>query len=110
MTTLAEERRRGSRARTGASALAGELAADLKKRVEAPTTEMLATEIHRRTRRAWKVYVVLGVALLAYVVSIFVRGTNQQWTWLDGWSVVGFEAVACAVGEWLAVILPRLGA
>ena len=30
----------------------------------------------------------------AYLISLFVRTPDQQWTWLDGWSVCGIEAVA----------------
>jgi len=40
---------------------------------------------------------VLGVAVLAYLVSLVVRRPDQQWTWLDGWGVAGFEVVAAAL-------------
>ncbi|HWD96150.1 MAG TPA: bifunctional diguanylate cyclase/phosphodiesterase [Acidimicrobiales bacterium] len=41
----------------------------------------------------WKSFVVLGVVLAAYLISLLVRGGNQ-WLWLDGWCVTGFEFVA----------------
>jgi diguanylate cyclase (GGDEF)-like protein len=31
---------------------------------------------------------------VAYLISLLVRNPDQQWTWLDGWSVTGFEFVA----------------
>jgi diguanylate cyclase (GGDEF)-like protein len=39
-------------------------------------------------------YTLLATLLVAYIVSLVVRRTNQQWTWLDGWTVCGFELVA----------------
>jgi diguanylate cyclase (GGDEF)-like protein len=39
-------------------------------------------------------YVVLAILMVAYLISLLMRSDSQQWTWLDGWSVCGFELVA----------------
>jgi len=39
-------------------------------------------------------YVMLALLLGAYLVSLLMRNTTQQWTWLDGWSVCTFELIA----------------
>ena len=103
MTTLAEERRRGSRARSETKVLASQLAAELQHKSETTPTEEVTEHVQRQNRRAWTIYAVLGLILIGYLVSILVRGSNQQWTWLDGWSVVAFEAVASAVCIWRGV-------
>jgi diguanylate cyclase len=41
----------------------------------------------------WGLYGLLGVCLLAYVVSQLVRHEGQTWLWLDGWAIAGFELV-----------------
>jgi len=48
----------------------------------------------RHRQRVWVVYGVIGVLLLAYVISLIVRTPAEQWTWLDGWSLTGLELVA----------------
>ncbi|MFI5034755.1 MAG: putative bifunctional diguanylate cyclase/phosphodiesterase [Acidimicrobiales bacterium] len=94
MTTVAEERRRGSRTRSDARALAVELAARVKGGATPGPVDHGSVEGQRRHRRAWAVFTVLALLLGAYVVSLLVRRPHEQWTWLDGWSVVGFEFVA----------------
>jgi diguanylate cyclase (GGDEF)-like protein len=42
----------------------------------------------------WVVYGVLGVCLLAYIVSQVIRDSNQASTLVDGWGVAAFELVA----------------
>jgi diguanylate cyclase (GGDEF)-like protein len=44
-------------------------------------------------RSVWPAYIILGLLLFAYMVSLFVRRADQQWLWLDGWAVTGFELV-----------------
>jgi diguanylate cyclase (GGDEF)-like protein len=39
-------------------------------------------------------YLLLAVVLVAYLISLLVRSPNQDWTWLDGWTVSAIEAVA----------------
>ena len=39
-------------------------------------------------------YGILAACLAAYVISLIARRNDQQWLWLDGWSVCGFECVA----------------
>lgn len=56
------------------------------------------------SRSVWPVFTVLGVLLLAYMISLIVRNASQHWLWLDGWSVTGFELVASClcIGKGLA--------
>src|ERR1700691_1343231 len=96
--SLAEERRRGSRTRTGVRVPApdsingsGHGAASA-----AMTPTESAMFLQRRTR-VWITFAVLGLLLIAYLISLLVRNPNQQWTWLDGWGVTGFEFVASLV-------------
>ena len=54
------------------------------------------TGMNARTKRSFitGAYAVLAVLLVAYLISLLLRNSSQQWTWLDGWSVCGFELVA----------------
>ena len=94
MTPLTQERRHGGRVRNEVDVvqqklLAGASTSDLSTKVDVPS---VATR--RRTRRMWAAYGVLGVLLGVYFVVVLTRDMNQQWAWLDGWSVCGFEIVA----------------
>ena len=94
MTPHTEERRHGGRVRNEVDVvqqklLAGASTSDLSTKVDVPS---VATR--RRTRRMWTAYGVLGVLLGVYFVVVLTRDMNQQWAWLDGWSVCGFEIVA----------------
>ncbi|MGH9019402.1 MAG: hypothetical protein ACRDV0_00050 [Acidimicrobiales bacterium] len=92
MTTVTDERRRGSRTRTKSSAAAIEVLGqrrDATELTDAPVTAGL-----ERPSRVWLVYAVLGVFMVAYIVSLLVRSPNDQLTWLDGWCVAGVEVVA----------------
>ena len=42
----------------------------------------------------WVGFSFLSVVLVAYLISLLVRAPDQNWTWLDGWSVCAIEAVA----------------
>ncbi len=44
--------------------------------------------------RVWITFAVLGLLALAYLFSLIVRTPDQSWTWLDGWGVAIFEALA----------------
>jgi diguanylate cyclase (GGDEF)-like protein len=46
---------------------------------------------------AWTAFVVLGAVVLAYLISLVVRGTNDNLTWLDGWTVCAIEGVASII-------------
>ena len=46
------------------------------------------------TKWMWIGFVTLSVLMVAYLISLLVRTPDQQWTWLDGWSVCAIEAVA----------------
>jgi len=39
-------------------------------------------------------YALLALLLVAYIISLVLRRSDQQWTWLDGWMVCGFEIAA----------------
>jgi diguanylate cyclase (GGDEF)-like protein len=46
------------------------------------------------SRWFWSAFGVLGVVLVAYLISLLVRRPDQHWTWLDGWVVCGIEGAA----------------
>jgi diguanylate cyclase len=97
--SLAEERRRGSRTRTGVRTPAPD-SMNGNSNGHGGSPAMTPTEsamfLQRRTR-VWITFGVLGLLLIAYLISLLVRNPNQQWTWLDGWSVTGFEFIASLV-------------
>jgi diguanylate cyclase (GGDEF)-like protein len=53
-----------------------------------------ATKIDATAQRMWIGFIVLGVLLVGYLISLLVRTPAEQWTWLDGWTVCGIEVVA----------------
>jgi diguanylate cyclase len=95
MTTLAGERRRGSRARVEPNLHTRELETRFKKHNEL-SEEVQSARRQGAHRRAWAIYAGLGLFLLAYVIILAVRGPNNGWTWLDGWCIVAFEFIASA--------------
>jgi len=52
------------------------------------------------TRHSWLVLLgsfgVLGLVLVAYLVSLLVRPGEPYWTWLDGWVVCGSSSPAAS--------------
>jgi diguanylate cyclase (GGDEF)-like protein len=46
------------------------------------------------TKWMWIGFGVLSVLLVAYLVTLLVRTPDQQWTWLDGWTICTIEVVA----------------
>ncbi|MGH3733432.1 MAG: putative bifunctional diguanylate cyclase/phosphodiesterase [Acidimicrobiales bacterium] len=48
----------------------------------------------RRRERVWVIYALLGVLLVAYLISLGLRTPAQQWTWLDGFGLTGLEFIA----------------
>ncbi len=48
-------------------------------------------------RILWWAYGLLGLALVAYVISVFARPAGSSITWLDGWGVNVFEVVLSAM-------------
>jgi diguanylate cyclase len=91
--SVTEERRRGGRRRFEivSSVIDGDTGALVPSGVSAPEA---TTRDRKSTHRVWLGYVVLGVLLAAYLISLVVRSASQQWLWLDGWTVTGFELVA----------------
>ena len=53
-----------------------------------------AAEVERPSGGLQAVYGILGVVLLAYVVSLVVRRNGETWTSIDGWGVSAFELLA----------------
>src|SRR5664280_2135970 len=94
MTPLTEERRHGGRVHNEVDIIQRQLLAaaklgDLSTKVDVPSTAS-----RRRSRRVWTAYGVLSALLVVYLVAVLSRDMNQQWAWLDGWSVCAFEVVA----------------
>jgi diguanylate cyclase (GGDEF)-like protein len=100
MMPMIEDRRRGSRGRVAvAPNPVPEQVLDV-----AATAQLLSAELtpdvappEYRERNPWPLYAVLGTLLVVYLISLIVRGPDQQWPWLDGWSVTAFEFVASAI-------------
>lgn len=90
---VVNDRRHGSRGRLGrGTAESVNRAPDAARR--APGAETSTLESARRSKSVRAGFIGLGVLLLAYLISLIVRRPDQQWLWLDGWSLVGFEFVA----------------
>jgi hypothetical protein len=70
----------------------------------AATAQLLSAELtpdvappeYTRTKPV-AAYAVLGTLLVVYLISLIVRRPDQQWPWLDGWTVTAFEFVASAI-------------
>jgi diguanylate cyclase len=52
------------------------------------------TRSETTTKWVWAGFAVLSLLMVAYLISLFVRTPDQQWTWLDGWCICAVEAVA----------------
>ena len=62
----------------------------------------------RPTATTWTLFSVLVGVLIAYAVSLVVRGPNgPSPVWLDGWGVSGFELLASALVILRGVVSPR---
>jgi diguanylate cyclase (GGDEF)-like protein len=94
MMPMTEDRRRGGRSQV-AVAPAPEQIIDVSANLVPPTLEpeigVVVSEY--RQSNVWPVYAVLGALLILYMISLIVRRPDQQWLWLDGWSVTAFEVV-----------------
>lgn len=45
----------------------------------------------------WALLALSGAVVMAYLVSLMLRGPNSYWTWLDGWVVCGVELFVCGL-------------
>ena len=103
MMPLTEERRRGGRVRNEVDIVQQQLLAALKRN-DSHALDGTSPKSSSRTRQVWIAYAALGVILGLYVISVLTRNMNQQWAWLDGWSVCGFEVIVSGlcIGRGLA--------
>ena len=94
MMPVTEDRRRGSRGRIAVAPVSADVL-DAVPQIPVPVVAPVSPETGPATphRSVWPIYAVLGILLIAYVISVFVRNANQQWLWLDGWTVTAFELV-----------------
>ncbi len=96
--TVAEERRHGSRTRIGVGH-ASKSSLNGNGNGKAPESKLPVPVVEdsesflRQRRMTWKAFALLAVLLVAYFISVLVRG-NARWLWLDGWTLSGFELVA----------------
>jgi diguanylate cyclase (GGDEF)-like protein len=58
-------------------------------------------------RWLWAAYGLFGILLVAYGVSLALRPNGSNWTWLDGWSVVVWEIIVCAMAIARGVLYRR---
>jgi diguanylate cyclase (GGDEF)-like protein len=99
---MSEDRRRGGRLRfeIGSSVIeVPENAADLIGSSDIPVGNI---DKPQAPNNRWVVvtFVVLGLLLVAYMISLVVRNPNQQWLWLDGWLLTCFELVVTGMCLW----------
>jgi peptidoglycan/LPS O-acetylase OafA/YrhL len=97
--SISEDRRRGGRLRfdIGSSVIEAPVGDhDLIGSSDIPVGNVDAIDT---PNNRWVVitYVILGILLVAYMISLIVRNENQQWLWLDGWLLTSFELVASAL-------------
>jgi diguanylate cyclase len=97
--SISEDRRRGGRLRfdIGSSVIEAPVGDhDLIGSSDIPVGNVDAIDT---PNNRWVVitYVILGILLVAYMISLIVRNENQQWLWLDGWLLTCFELVASAL-------------
>src|ERR1700686_4267386 len=91
MVPVAEERRHGGRVRSENGLSINQSLGSSGGEVHSVEPVHLAVETRRQKTWVWAGYALLGVFLVAYFISLLVRGPDQQWLWLDGWSVAAFE-------------------
>jgi len=97
--SITEDRRRGGRLRfdVASSVLESPDGAPPPETDHHRHFHVLSEREHRDNRRVWTAYAVLGVLLVAYIISVFARTEAQSWPWLDGWSLASLELVAVAL-------------
>ena len=95
MMPMIEDRRRGGRGRAAVAPAPAQIVDVAPDSMDSPDELTLeAQPIEERARNPWLAYAILGTLLIAYLVSLLIRRPDQQWEWLDGWSVAAFEMVA----------------
>jgi diguanylate cyclase (GGDEF)-like protein len=93
--SISEDRRRGGRLRfeIGSSVIESPEDQDLIGSSDIPVGHH--EELPRTNMRGVvSIYVILGLLLVAYLISLIARSQNQSWLWLDGWLLTCFELVA----------------
>jgi diguanylate cyclase (GGDEF)-like protein len=67
----------------------------IDRRIKRAASPLLRSD--RSTRSLWAAFSVLSVLLLTYLIVLIVRGSNDYWTWLDGWGICALEVAASAL-------------
>lgn len=64
----------------------------------APTSEIESPPspdtFERIARGMWIGFAVLSILLVGYMISLLVRPSGEQWTWIDGWGICAVEFIA----------------
>lgn len=60
-------------------------------------TPQFSSRVQDLSPYAWTAFVVLGLMVVGYLISLLLRSPNQSWTWLDGWFVCGIELTASII-------------
>ncbi len=97
--SITEDRRRGGRLRFDVASSVLESPEGIATMTTDPHANHHEMGEHERrdTHRVRLAYVVVGALLFAYIISVFARSENQEWTWLDGWLLATLELVASAL-------------
>jgi len=53
------------------------------------------------------IHALLGIVVVAYWMSLIVRGSSGTATWLDGWGVAGFELLVSCLVLLRGLVVPR---
>src|SRR5271170_1836733 len=90
--SISEDRRRGGRLRfeIASAVMESPEDQDLIGSSDIPVGH-LDDSVRPNTRWVVVTYVILGLLLVAYMISLIVRNPDQQWLWLDGWVLTCFE-------------------
>jgi diguanylate cyclase (GGDEF)-like protein len=60
-------------------------------------TAVFSSRVQDFSPYAWTAFSVLGLMVVAYLISLLLRRPDQSWTWLDGWVVCGIEMTAAVI-------------
>ena len=57
----------------------------------------LSSRVQDLSPYVWTAFCVLSVMVVGYLISLLMRSPNDNWTWLDGWTVCAIEGAASII-------------